>query len=437
MNSENRLRKATPSIDEPHLVFTHLRDCLAREEPERVIERYRKLFIQGTAYPTPRILGALERFAARSQNPREREEFVAFVGRCWYLAINHWLETSERQRAIPLLTALFDDMPPPVKSRSVNRLREAVRAFLPSSQCLRLRRLGRLIERYQPEGSLQKPKDAGTVGSALMRYPFLYEQCYLREDDCKPYRRRILQAREANQKRFEEQLARYAIELIRERYGTGRLRDLDDPLAQERTFKAVQNPTLLSEENLLESLRLFLCVEDGATSQRDAAQSFRLRAAQCRTYRYFKGLLADYTAAAAKPGYVKQRFGQTLRQFFDRLQPHRNDESPDEALQQRTYCQLLNFLVVESSQTPNNYLFLDEIAQQGALKTIDVLLRIVLLAPEKAAPHLERRFAILFDRYDGEPREEVPWLIKSLEFWQIARTVFIREIDLSIWKQLV
>ncbi len=440
MNPENRPRKSSPPIDEQHLVFTHLRECLSLEQPERIIERYRKLFIYGTAYPTPRVLASLERLAARSQNSPEREQFGAFVGRCWYLAINQWLETPDRQGAIPGLTELFDDMPPPTKSRSVNRLREAVRAFSSGSQCLRLRRLGRLIARYQVESGSpadNKSKNAGTVGSSLVRYPFLYEHCYLREDDIKTYRRRILQAKETNQKRFEEQLSRYAVELIRERYGTGRLKGLNDPLALERTLKVVRNPTMLSEENLLEAIKVFLGLEEGCPDYRDTAKSFRLRAAQCRTYRFFKGILSEYVTAAAKKKYVEQRLGNNLRQFFDKLQPHRDDEAPDEALQQRTYCQLLNFLVVESSQSPGALLFLDEISQQGALKTIAMLLRIVLLCPEKVAPHLGKRFAVLFDCYDAASREDVPWLIKSLELWQLAQTIYIHDADLSIWKQLV
>ena len=436
-DAERHTRNMVIAMNErQQTIFEHLQQCTRDEEPEQVIERYRKLFLQGTAYPLPRILAALERLA-RGQTSQEREEFAAFVGRCWYLAVDAWLDFPEQHGAIAQLAGLFDEFPPPARSRSINRVREGGRAFMASPQYLRLRRLGNLIARHQTESPTQPKQNAGTIGSSLVRYPFLYEYCFLRADDNKAYRKRILQSRETNQNRFEERLSRYAVGLIRERFSSSHLGDPTDPLERERTFKTVKkNPTQLSQESLTEALQHFLGAAETSDDSRDLAKRFHLRAAQCKTYREFKASLCDYALAAAKPKYVDRRLRKALEQFFEQLQPERDRHPPEMVLRQRAYCQLLNFLVVESEQEAGPLLYLDAIAQQGAIRTITILLKVVLLAPEQIRPHLEARFGILFDRYDGTPRDEVPWLVKSLEFWQLVHTIYFREADLSIWKQL-
>lgn len=437
LNVEDRVRKPASAMNEQQAIFDHLQQCLRDEAPERVIERYRKLFLYGSAYPLPRILSALERLAARMQTPREREVFAAFIGRCWYMAVHAWLDRPDRQNAIVQLAELFDEVPPITRSRSTNRVRAGVRAFALSPQCLRLRRLGRTIAESLPESEREPKKNAGTVGSSLVRYPFLYEYCFLREDDSKTYRKRILQARETNQQRFEERLSRYAVGLIRDRLTASPPDDPSRPLEEkDRALKAVRNPTMLSHDNLVEALQQLLGKTAEGESYEEIARRFNLRAAQCETYREFKTALCEYAIAATKPKYADLRLRKALQQYFEKLQPHQDDEFPDSTLQQRTYCQLLNFLVVESTQEAGALLYLDAIAQQGVLKTIVLLLKIVLLAPEKVGPHLEKRFGILVDRFDGTPRSEVSWLVKSLEFWQLAHTIYFREADLSIWKQL-
>ena len=324
--------------------------------------------------------------------------------------------------------------PLPRVLRSTNRVREGGRAFMATPQYLRLRRLGNLIARYQAESPAQQKQNTGTIGSSLLRYPFLYEYCYLRENDKQSYRQRILQSRDVNQKRFEEQLSLYTVALIRERFGSSRLDDPSNPLERGRTFTTVKNPTMLSRESLIEALQNFLGIAEGSDDYRNLAKRFHLRVAQCKNYREFKAVLCDYALEGAKPKYVDRRLRKTLQQFFEQIRANRDGDRPKEMLQQYTYCQLLNFLVVEDDRDAGTMLYLDAIAQQGALRTIGILLRVVLLAPEKVRPHLETRFGILFDRYDSTPRDEVPWLVKSLELWQLAHTIYFCTVDLPTWR---
>ncbi|MEO0947424.1 MAG: hypothetical protein AAFY11_04635, partial [Cyanobacteria bacterium J06641_5] len=332
-------------MDQQQVIFEHLQQCTRDEDPERVIERYRKLFLQGSAYPLPRVLAALERLA-RVQTPQESEEFADFVGRCWYLAVDTWLDSPDRHHAIAALAGLFDEFPPPARSRSTNRVREGGRAFMATPQYLRLRRLGNLIAHHQSESPEQQKQNTGTIGSSLLRYPFLYEYCYLREEDKQSYRQRILQSRDVNQTRFEEQLSLYTVALIRERFGSSRLDDPSNPLERGRTFTTVKNPTMLSRESLIEALQNFLGIAEDSEDYRNLAKRFHLRVAQCATYREFKAALCDYVLEGAKPKYVDRRLRKTLQQFFEQIRANRDGDRPKETLQQYTYCQLLNFLIV-------------------------------------------------------------------------------------------
>jgi hypothetical protein len=84
-----------------------------------------------------------------------------------------------------------------------------------------------------------------------------------------------------------------------------------------------------------------------------------------------------------------------------------------------TCRKLLNFLVVESSQQPNHYIFCNLTANFGITPTIGLLLKIALIC-RQVKPYLEKRFSILFNHYEAYTKDKVEWLVESLENLNIA-----------------
>jgi hypothetical protein len=110
--------------------------------------------------------------------------------------------------------------------------------------------------------------------------------------------------------------------------------------------------------------------------------------------------------------------------------PHSDDENFSEFLLLRTCNQMLNFLVVESPQKPNHFVFIDLIANVGPTMTVGLLLKIVLIC-RKVKPYLEKRFAILFNHYESCSQDGVFWLVKVLENLNVALSANFGSLDLS------
>jgi hypothetical protein len=125
-----------------------------------------------------------------------------------------------------------------------------------------------------------------------------------------------------------------------------------------------------------------------------------------------------------------------LHEHLKNTLPQSDNQKPSEFLILRTCSQLLNFLVVESSQRPKHFVFVDLITNLGATVTTVLLLKIVLLC-RKVKPYLEKRFSILFNHYESSTRDGVPWLIKSLENLNVAFSIHFGRADLSCLSQIM
>jgi hypothetical protein len=63
-----------------------------------------------------------------------------------------------------------------------------------------------------------------------------------------------------------------------------------------------------------------------------------------------------------------------------------------------------------------------------------LLLKIVLIC-RKVKPHLEGKFAILFNHYENSTTNSVSWLVETLEQLNIAFSINFGGIDLSFFKR--
>ena len=135
------------------------------------------------------------------------------------------------------------------------------------------------------------------------------------------------------------------------------------------------------------------------------------------------------------PEYGRRQFNNQLYNQLRQTLPESDDQKLNDFLLVRTCSQLLNFLVVESPQRPNHFVFVDLISNIGSTLTTGLLLKIVLIC-RKVKPYLEKRFSILFNHYEFCRRDGVQWLVEAMETLNLALSTNFSTIDLSFINQI-
>ena len=410
--------------EEEQQLYAHLLDCLQRESPRELLDRFRRLFIEGKGYQDSNAYLALEKII-KSKQAEQKFKFV--LSRCCHILINYWYREPQLQAAIPELVALFEHLPSS-KTRTSGRLRKLVKNFTETEEYLKLQRLAKVIS------PTKEPNDSSSpiVGNLINRYPYLYEHCLLSDDSSDKIRKTVRQIKAQMERRFEFELSQYVTYKVR-LVQIGSARQLST--VPGRTIQQVKNPTLLSESELDTAVKHFIGKVERGYTYRDLAQSFLTHSTGTSSYQAFKKDLYEYLVSSIDPKYGKFKFNYRLYQQLQNTLPHCNAHKPGEFLILRTASQLLNFFV-ESPQQMNHYVFLDLITNLGTTPTIGLLLKLVLLCP-KVKPYLEKRFSILFSHYESSSIKEVPWLVKSLENLHIAFSVHFGKADLSGLKKMM
>lgn len=415
-----------PTLEEQQL-YDHLLYCVQVESCSQLIERFQRLFLDGARYIDPQVWLALEKVI---MSKRAEQDFKFVLNRCCHILINRWQMQPQLQGAIPELVALFENPPDParVQSRGARRLRLLVQEFAQTEQYLTLQRLSRVMS----ESAETTNNGSKAIGSLIQRYPYLYEHCLLSEDSSYEHQQTVRQIQSRVQRRFELDLSQYVTYQVRRAQAirTHSIESLD------KIIQPVKNPTLLTERELAASLKQFVGKVQGSHTYRDVAQSFLTHCSQANSYKEFKDDLYEYLTASIDPAYGKRQFNARLHDHLQSTLPQCDFQKPTEFLMVRTCSHLLNFLVVESPQRPNHFVFVDLITNLGATLTTGLLLKIVLLC-RKVKPYLEKRFSILFNHYESVTRDGVPWLVNSLENLNLAFSVHFGAADLSCLKQIM
>ena len=412
---------------EEQQLYDHLLYWVQHESPSRMIERFRQLFMDGSGYSEPKIWMALERITTSKQ---AEQEFRFILNRCCHILINRWQMHPNLQASIPDLVEIFQTPPSmgTVRSRGARRLRELVRLFNQTEQYLTLRRLAQVMSQAaEATGNGSKP-----LGTLIRRYPYLYEHCLLSEDSSYEHQQTVRQIQSRIQRGFEVDLSQYVTYQVRR----AQVSRLTCPDKRDRIIQPVTNPTLLSDRELGVALKQFYGKVEGCHTYRDLSQRFLTHTSQTPSYRAFKWDLYEYLTASIDPEFGKRQFNERLYSQLKNTLPNSDSQRPSEFLIVRTCSQLLNFLVVESPQRPNHYVFVDLITNLGATFTTGLLLKIVLLC-RKVKPYLEKRFSILFNHYESYARDGVPWLIKSLENLNVALSLHFGDADVSCLSQIL
>lgn len=396
-------------------LYDHLIRCVETQSPDEVIDRFRKLFVDGIGYPDLEVWEAVKEIVAADFVDRE---FKFTLNRSCYILINRWLMQPRLHPYIPELITLFESAPIGVAhSRTAKRVRSLTQTFVQSEQYLSLRRLVQIMN----EAAAAQCED-GTIllGNLIRRYPCLYEHSLLTEDSSDEQRQRIMGLRSNALRQFELDLSQYVT--YQHRY---RLRQSLNNVAPEAEgsvgllLPTVKNPTLLSDRQVDAALQQFAGKVDGSNTHRDLANQFLTYSRWSRCYRAFKQELYEYLISVIDPRYGKYHFNQQLCQYLKDTLPHCDHQEVNDFLVVETCKKLLNFLVVESPQRPNHSRFIDLTGNIGILLTISLLLRIVLLC-RAVKPWLEKRFSILFKLHEDATTDRVDWLVEALEHLNIA-----------------
>ncbi|KPQ39058.1 MAG: hypothetical protein ACLFM4_12595 [Phormidium sp.] len=404
-------------------LYDHLLDLVKVEAPERLLERFRTLFVQGSGYPDPEIASIIQSIVSLEQ---AEDEFNSVLNRCCHILINHWQMETKHQPAIPeLVNIISDSGDRRMQSRDARRIQNLLQQFKNSDEYLTLQRLVQVVDRNKAS---EQPPEQRPLGTLIGRYPYLYAHSLLGEGSSYEHQQTVQKLQAQRQKQYEVHLSKYvAYKVKRAQLARQNPKLLKNP----RIIQPVRNPTLLGDRELYVAVKQFSGRAEGAYTYKDLAQTFRTHTSQTRTYREFKEDLFEYLITTIDEDYGRRLFYDKLHQHLMNTLPQCDDQKPTDFLVVRTCSQLLNFLVVESPQNPNHYVLIDLLSNIGPTFVMALLLKILLIC-RKVRPYLEKRFSILFDHYDQSTREAVRWLIESLENLQVALSTNFGSADLSI-----
>ncbi|AFY39327.1 hypothetical protein Lepto7376_3090 [[Leptolyngbya] sp. PCC 7376] len=411
-------------------LYDYLLYSVQTQTPEELLPQFQQFLLEGRDAPSDELKQALYEVLNSSGID---EDFKFILNRCCHILINRWQIHPQLQKAIPKLVDLFKSVPPPniSSSRFTRRLRQLVAEFIRTEQYLTLQRISRIIELGGKDFTWSNGDIA--VGQLIRRYPYLYEHCLLSEDSSIEHQQTVRQVQSRIQRSFELELSKYVTYQVRLAQLARRTQSMKQA---RRMLQGVHNPTLLTEKELGTALKRFVGKPERGYSYRDLSRHFLRRSSEVVSYQEFKNELYGYLISSVDSKYGDLRFNKRLYQKLQTILPRYDDHRPNELLMMRTTSQLLNFLVVDSPQNPEHYVFVDMITNLGPTATVALLLKLVLMCG-KAKPHLERRFSILFSHYEAQSKEGVPWLVKSLENLHIALSVHFGDADVSFLKQIM
>ncbi len=387
------------SSDEQKL-YAHLQYYCEIESPQQLIQRFRSLFLGETEYSDSEIWGILTRILDSNCS---HQEYSHILNRCSYILINRWLKRRKCQWAIYELVQLFEVLPTGVPPCwTAQRLRSLLKRFIQSEQYHALRRLAKAFK----DCKNSEPEEPKTLDTLIIRYPYLYEHFFLTNDSTDEQRKEIRMMRHRSQSRLEHDLSEYVI---------NRTRNAD----QGVILLPTHNPTLLSDQKYYSAVNHFTSKIDGQHTYAELAKEFVKHSRQTRSYRTFKEELYEYVSSSIDPKYGKNSFNKRLYQVLQETLSHNDSQKVNDALLAGTCRKLFNFMVIENSQNPSHFVFVDLLNNLGATSVIGALLKLVLIC-RKVKRDLEKRFSVLFGHYANFTKEKVFWLVEALENANIA-----------------
>jgi AAA-like domain len=407
-----------PANSNEQRLYDHIVSCVEKESPAQVIDRFRKLFIDGMGYPDREIEATLYSIVSVK---RSDQDFKYILHRCCYIPINRWQLHSQHKFAIAKLVALFKQTFPRfgMEFYIVKRLQEQVAFFIKSEEFVTLERLVKAVEK---ELEPQKQDTNCPLGELISRYPYLYGHSLLSKDSLDEDQKTIRRLQSQREKQLATDLSQYLNYLVEPRN------------TEIGIVHPAANPTLLDDAELHLAIREFAGKVAGERSYKESAQFFLRDSRKTPSYQSFKVDLYEYLISSVEPEYGGRQFNDRLYKHIKNTLRENDSVKLNNLLLVRTCHQLFNFLVVENPTNPSHYVFYDLVHNLGPSRTMGLLLKLVLLS-RKVKPELEKRFSILFNHYEGKDADDIMWFIKSLENLNVALVVNFGNADLSLVKE--
>lgn len=403
------------------IVYEHFLYVVRTETPVRVLERFRSLFIEGVNYSDNRIWTTIETLAFERT---AEQNFPLIINRCCYILVNHWQMQPSGQVPVASLVEMLANLNDVrmTYSRVVRRLRQLLQLYLQGDDYPKLKRLNEVLN-----GTTSGKDTIGErqLGTLINRYPYLYEHSLVSEERTFENVETIKRVQRGLRKQQETNLSHYLTYQVRRSRIKAQLgRDAADNLP------SVLNPTLLSTKELGMAFGQFSGKAEGNATYQDLSRGFVSHLQMQPIIKTFKGDLYDYIVSGVDSSYGRRSFNDRLYKTIDAILPDRDNQRLDELGLLRTCTHVLNHLVVESPRNPQHFIFMDMISNLGAVFTTGLLLKIVLIC-QKVKPLLESRLSILFNHYESSQCKGVPWLVRSLENWNVAGAIHFGKIDAS------
>ncbi len=399
------------------ILYAHLRNCVEKESPDQMIERLRKLFIEGRGYPDIDVEMAVYKMVL---SDTQQSEFKYILNRCCHILINYWHVHPQRRSACRDLVALFHEVPATTTlSFIVCRLHELVRQFIVSEE---YQTLEHLIETIESRSSIQILPGSVNAKSyfkkVINHYPFLYDCHFTSESSSDEEFLNVRQLQFQRQQDFEVKLYEYLQIHVRN------IRFLEDE-------EDLNNPTQLNSEELQIALDKFRRRDGVVPYQRESRQF--LRDVQGKNYQDFKQELGSYLLAEI-PELQCQKFVNNLRSFLENLFTEQHSTPWHERLLVETCQKLVDFLI-PTPQDPDalRFYILVNHNQIQSVGIINLLLKILFLTGrvfnhlKLLREYLVERIYLWLQHFQNLQNQQ--WLVKFLDYLQVAFTLLFRSRD--------
>jgi hypothetical protein len=400
------------------IIYEHFLYVVKTEPPEQVLNRFRSIFIEGVNYSDSRIWTTIETAAFEKA---AEQNFPSIINRCCYILVNYWQMQPAGATPVANLIGMLANLNDVrmTYSRIVRRLRQLLQLYLQSEDYIKLKRLNQVLNGTAANDAPEERP----LGTLITRYPYLYQHSLVSEERTFENVETIKRVQRTLRQQQETDLSHYLTYQVRRARIKSQLgRDAANNLPP------IANPTLLSTKELGMAFGKFAGKVEGDYSYQDLSRSFVSRLQMQPTVKKFKGDFYEYIVAGIDTSYGSRNFNDRLYRTIDSILPDRDRQPLDEIAMLRTCTHVLNYLVVESPSNPQHFVFMDLVSNLGAVFTTGLLLKIVLIC-QKSKPLLETRLSILFNHYESSQCKGVPWLVRSLENWNVAGAIHFGKMD--------
>ncbi|MGC1199823.1 MAG: AAA-like domain-containing protein [Geitlerinemataceae cyanobacterium] len=403
--------------DDEQIIYDHWLYWVERETPDRVIDRFKKLFLVGTTYSDKKVKASLDLIC---QLIDCESRFKYLLNRCCTILINNWSKKRQRQSIVELVR-LFDENKYESQQFSVfspvaDRLQELRSVFTQSEE----------FEEIKSLAAIDEPKEEKVLLETMPLIQLIERSPYLAPHFLNSQNRSI-----EEQKAIRRRQHKFAVDLLE--YLSNR----------KETRLSSPNPTILRDDRLEKALKEFIGKVEDSSTYKEISHRF-LNQLECRSYSYreFKFYLYKYLISNVNSKYGKHSFYQRLdRQLADTF-PELNHRPIDRLLVRQTCHRLLEFLVASPSDPQKFKLFIDLTGCLGTTKTMGLLLKIALLShgvEPNSRTNLETRFAVLFEHYENKSIDPIAkdWLVNSLGNFNVAMATNFSQIDISAFQDFL